>query len=268
MAWQGIEAAKKTIEFPAAQSFFSSKKSIKLIPKTNGNRKRDCAWGCARGINTTWENLQIENTNQEGVRSAHRTDLCFLICRFSQVVFIPRATSRTISFSISNSFWYYLTYGHVGAHGSIFTYICQQQQNPRNGKCQALPTVLGIMKLSIWKKREREREREEIIWNSDDVKPSSVHNLRCRHHSHSINSMLLTPGIWSWQTWHHCILQQHVKKPHSDRSRTLSKPKLHISHTRILETNNFCKSVPNPFAKTNFCEDDFLQILSFCQTYM
>ena len=36
------------------------KKWIKLIPKTIGNRKRDCAWGCARGINTTWENLQIE----------------------------------------------------------------------------------------------------------------------------------------------------------------------------------------------------------------
>ena len=30
------------------------------IPKTIGNRKRDCAWGCARGINTPWENLQIE----------------------------------------------------------------------------------------------------------------------------------------------------------------------------------------------------------------
>ena len=29
--------------------------------------------------------------NQEGVRSAHRTDLRFSICRFSQVVFIPRA---------------------------------------------------------------------------------------------------------------------------------------------------------------------------------
>ena len=60
MAWEGIEAAKQTIEFPVAQSFFSSKKWIKLIPKAIGNRKRDCAWRCARGINTTWENLQIE----------------------------------------------------------------------------------------------------------------------------------------------------------------------------------------------------------------
>ena len=30
------------------------------------------------------------STNQEGVRSAHRTDLCFSICRFSEVVFIIR----------------------------------------------------------------------------------------------------------------------------------------------------------------------------------
>ena len=59
MAWQGIDAAKQTIEFPAAPSF-SLKKWIKLMPKAIGNRKRDCVWGCAQGINTTWENLQIE----------------------------------------------------------------------------------------------------------------------------------------------------------------------------------------------------------------
>ena len=39
MAWQGIEALKQTIEFPTALSFFSSKKWIKLIPKTIGNKK-------------------------------------------------------------------------------------------------------------------------------------------------------------------------------------------------------------------------------------
>ena len=38
MAWQGIEAPKQTIEFPAAPSFFSSKKWMKLIPKTIGNK--------------------------------------------------------------------------------------------------------------------------------------------------------------------------------------------------------------------------------------
>ena len=62
----------------------------KLIPKTIGNKKQDCAWGCARRINTTSENLQIEK-HKSGVRYAHRTDLCFSICRFSEVVFIPRA---------------------------------------------------------------------------------------------------------------------------------------------------------------------------------
>ena len=48
--------------------------------------KRDCVWGCARGINTTWENLQIEK--HKSVRWAERTppDLCFSIWRFSQVV--------------------------------------------------------------------------------------------------------------------------------------------------------------------------------------
>ena len=32
------------------------------------------------------------------MRSAHRTDLCFSICRFSQVVFIPRAQPHAQSF--------------------------------------------------------------------------------------------------------------------------------------------------------------------------
>ena len=62
-----------------------------------GNRKRECAWGCARGIKTTWENLQFENTNQSGERNEPLSDLCFSICRFSQVVFFPRAQPHTQS---------------------------------------------------------------------------------------------------------------------------------------------------------------------------
>ena len=63
----------------------------KLIPKTIGNRKRDCAWGCAWGINTTWEICRSKSTNQFGERNERLPDLCFSICRFSQVVFIPQA---------------------------------------------------------------------------------------------------------------------------------------------------------------------------------
>ena len=48
---------------------------------------------------------RLQSTNLHGVRSAKRTDLCFAICRFIQVVFIA---SCTISFSVSNSFWYFL----------------------------------------------------------------------------------------------------------------------------------------------------------------
>ena len=77
-----------------------------LTPKTIGNRKRDCAWGCAWGINTTWENLQIEK--HKSVRWAERTPSWFVLFDlqiFSGGVYSPSATSRTISFSISNSFW-------------------------------------------------------------------------------------------------------------------------------------------------------------------
>ena len=77
-----------------------------LIPKTIGNRKRDCAWGCARGINTTWENLQIEK-HKSGRRSLRSPDwfVLFDLQIFWGGVYPPSATSRTISFSISNSFW-------------------------------------------------------------------------------------------------------------------------------------------------------------------
>ena len=64
---------------------------IWLIPKTIGNWKRDCAWGCAWGINTTWEICRSKSTNQFGERNERLPDLCFSICRFSQVVFIPQA---------------------------------------------------------------------------------------------------------------------------------------------------------------------------------
>ena len=107
--WQGIEAAKQTMEFPAAPFFLVeiSKKWIKLIPKTIGNRKRDCAWGCAWGINATWENLQIEK-HKSGRRSFRLPNwfVLFDLQIFSGGVYSPSATSRTISFSISNSFWY------------------------------------------------------------------------------------------------------------------------------------------------------------------
>ena len=84
-----------------------SKKWIKLIPKTIGNRKRECAWGCAWGINTTWENLQIEK-HKSGRRSFRSPNwfVLFDLQVFSGGVYSPSATSRTFSFSISNSFWY------------------------------------------------------------------------------------------------------------------------------------------------------------------
>ena len=70
--------------------------------KTIGNRKRDCAWGCARRINTT-------SDNHKSVRWAERTPSWFVLFDlqiFWGGVYPPSATSRTITFSISNTFWY------------------------------------------------------------------------------------------------------------------------------------------------------------------
>ena len=101
---RGSKQQSKRSNFRLHRSSFSPKKSkkwIKLIPKTIGNRKRGCAWGCARVINTTWENLQIEK-HKSGRRSFR--SLNWFIADFLRLCLSPRTTSRTISFSISNSF--------------------------------------------------------------------------------------------------------------------------------------------------------------------
>ena len=98
---------EQVMECSAVPSFFLLRKWIKFMPKTIGNRKRDCARGCARGINTTWENLQIAS-HKLGRRSFRSPDwfVLFDLQILSGGVYPPSATSRAISFSISNSFWY------------------------------------------------------------------------------------------------------------------------------------------------------------------
>ena len=101
-----VRKASETKASETKASVFVLPSSV-LIPKTIGNRKRDCAWDCAWGINTTSENLQIEK--HKSVRWAERTPSWFVLFDlqiFSGGVYSPSATSRTISFSISNSFWY------------------------------------------------------------------------------------------------------------------------------------------------------------------
>ena len=89
--------------FTERSPLWTSKNSIKLIPKTIGNRKRDCAWGCA-GVKKLKKN-QLLSTNHHQVKQIW----VLMICA-QQLIFLPffdtRASSRTISFSISNSFWY------------------------------------------------------------------------------------------------------------------------------------------------------------------
>ena len=75
-----------------ARLFFPSKKWTKLIIKTIGNRKRDCAWRCARGINTTRENLQI--AKHKSGRGSFRSPDWLVLCDlqiFSGGVYPPRA---------------------------------------------------------------------------------------------------------------------------------------------------------------------------------
>ena len=103
--YKKLQTCLPTSRRPAKPYFLQD--NSKLIPKTIGIRKRGCAWGCAWGINTTWENLQIQK--HKSVRWAERTSSWFVLFDlqiFWGGVYPPSATSRTTSFSISNSFWY------------------------------------------------------------------------------------------------------------------------------------------------------------------
>ena len=79
-----------------------SKKGIKLILKTIGNRKGDCAWSCSRWQTHCPKKIcKLQSTNQY----EWMTLICALrFADFLRLCLSPRTTSRTISFSISNSF--------------------------------------------------------------------------------------------------------------------------------------------------------------------
>ena len=84
MAWQGIEAPRKTIEFPAAPFFFSSKKWIKLIPKTIGNRKKRL---CVRLRSGDKHHLRKSAGWKAQIRKAF-VPLTGLICAFRSADFL------------------------------------------------------------------------------------------------------------------------------------------------------------------------------------
>ena len=71
---------------------FSMGRTILIPKKTIGNRKRDCAWGCARGIKHHLRKSADWNAQVSPVSEMNAFLICaFRSARFSQVVFIPRA---------------------------------------------------------------------------------------------------------------------------------------------------------------------------------
>ena len=73
-----------------------------FIPKAIGNRKGDCGLSCSRW--QTQPEKICKSAQISVIRSAHCTDLCWF-ADFLRLCLSPRTSSRTISFSISNSVW-------------------------------------------------------------------------------------------------------------------------------------------------------------------
>ena len=74
--------------------------------------KRCCAWGCSGWWTLPEKICRSQSANQSAELNRRLTDLCLAICRFFQVMLSPQATSRTISFTISNSVWYWYNDTH------------------------------------------------------------------------------------------------------------------------------------------------------------
>ena len=108
--WQGIEAAKHTIEFPAAPFFFLVEKIEKMNQINTKNYWKKKKRLCVRLRLGNKHHLRKSADRKAQIRKAF-VPLTELICAFRSAdfsggVYSPSATSRTISFSISNSFWY------------------------------------------------------------------------------------------------------------------------------------------------------------------
>ena len=145
-----------------ARLFFPSKKWIKLIAKTIGNRRKDFAWGCAQGMNTTSENLQIAK-HKSGRRSFRSPDWFVLydLQIFSGGVYPRRATSRAmffflvpIVFGINLKYW-----GRVLHFSLTIANVCTLVFPLLNGvRCQkrcTLQTVRILRKIRTIKLRDR-----------------------------------------------------------------------------------------------------------------
>ena len=152
MAWQGIEAPKnikkKTIEFPAAPSFFSSKKWIKLIPKTIGNRKKRL---CVRLRPGDKHHLRKSADRKAQIRKAF-VPLTGLICAFRSADFLRWCLSPERNLTHNLFFLFPVVFGI-----SFFWSECERNHNLEHGWLtfpQKLPRLYDIF---LFRGKERER---------------------------------------------------------------------------------------------------------------
>ena len=146
---RGSKQQSTRSNFRLHRSSFSSKKSkkwIKLIPKTIGNRKRDCAWGYAWGINTTWENLQIEK-HKSGRRSFRAPQYWRRVLRFSLPKFCTSVSHllKCAEFTLS-----------IAKNVALFETV----RILRTVNAEALP-ILCVRYIRWEREREIQREREK-----------------------------------------------------------------------------------------------------------
>ena len=185
---------------------------IFLLPKAIGNRKRDCEWGCAWGINTTWENLQIEK--HKSVRSAEWTPswlVLFDLPIFSGDVYPQSVTSRTISFFVFpivfgiNLIHFFYEKEESAAGNSIVCFgasipchaICQKRWT-RNANCFEECNVFtcnGGVNSAPFKRGVR--ERRAIFWQGKGQNSSPI--LRCTFWQGKVQNSSPISALLRWR---------------------------------------------------------------------
>ena len=129
-----------------------------------------------------------QSTNQSAELNERLPDLCFAICRFSHVRFITRATSRTISFSISNSFGINLIHFSDG-------------KNNRTGQNLIICLGFSITRRAARAIQERESEQSGRIFLATES--GNCEFQRHNGETGSVKGDTKTAVFWQGKVWTH-----------------------------------------------------------------
>ena len=146
-------------------SYFSTAFKEKLIPKTIGNRKRDCAWGGSGWWTLPEKIYRSQSTNQSAKPNERLPDLCFAICRFSRFI-TPSHLTHNLFIGLGKIWSFVLGFRSLVARLVPFERGGTKTEGEKifgNGKCELIANFSATMVTSPRReRREVWREKRKV----------------------------------------------------------------------------------------------------------